>query len=296
MKRARHWAYCYRVNLGVNTSMHVESYHRTLKKVFFERKANSRMDRALKALQDFTKYEQFMRLQSLVLGETTTKLSIIRNRHRASRDMNQEISSSEHEEYSEHVFQSTSDSSIILHVVKLFKRSCVCRLKCSACDICMHTVSCDCTDFLIQANLCRHVHFVKRKVAGNPVPRIPFCPDSSQELTINEEEGERDSFTEDPMIHVLSLSSSQTSSSVEKELQGMKDDALSILSSVHSPQQIQAAKALLEKMRAVVETTGKGKTNITALPMKSKKVKQVLQPRNFFPSKKTKNASERRKK
>ena len=195
------------------------------------------MDNALKAILDFTKYEQFMRLQSLVLGETTSKLSVIRNRHKMSLDMKPEFVSQEFPDYTEYVFQKENPSPgvVDINVVKLFKKSCMCRLKCQECDICMHTVSCECQDFLVQYNLCSHVHYIKRNI--EPV-KATFELQEGSQLVIDDCE-EATSFLENPLSHVNSLTSSQENT-IESSVKSLVSEAAIILQSCQNSNQIKA--------------------------------------------------------
>lgn len=64
-KRFECWAACYRSHSYVNTNMHLESMHRTLKYCVFEKKAIRRLDRAIYLVtvlfdQIYTKFEQML--------------------------------------------------------------------------------------------------------------------------------------------------------------------------------------------------------------------------------------------
>ena len=53
-RRPREWASCFRVGTRINTNMFAESFHRTLKEVYFERKAKStRRPSPFQASKDF---------------------------------------------------------------------------------------------------------------------------------------------------------------------------------------------------------------------------------------------------
>ncbi|KAH7952326.1 hypothetical protein HPB52_021466 [Rhipicephalus sanguineus] len=52
--RPQEWAYCFRTRVGINTNMHLESMHRTLKHNMLEGKKNKRVDKLISALMDLT--------------------------------------------------------------------------------------------------------------------------------------------------------------------------------------------------------------------------------------------------
>lgn len=47
------WAYCHRIHAGVNTNMHIERMHRTLKHIYLQGKKVKRLDKSLYALMKF---------------------------------------------------------------------------------------------------------------------------------------------------------------------------------------------------------------------------------------------------
>lgn len=44
-------------------------------------------------------------------------------------------------------------------VAKSFSTPC-CSIKCSFCNICVHSNSCSCTDFIVKATICKHIHYI----------------------------------------------------------------------------------------------------------------------------------------
>ena len=41
---------------------------------------------------------------------------------------------------------------------------CDCSLKCDDCDACINQYSCTCIDYLVKWNMCKHIHFMIRKL------------------------------------------------------------------------------------------------------------------------------------
>lgn len=283
LKRLDKWAYCKRLNLGINTSMHVESFHRTFKNNFLSRKANHRLDVALQAVMEFTRHEQYNRLRSLYLGDNSTKLAIIRSHHKESNQMD------------EMVIQLPDDEDgnkrllISDFTVYLLTKKCTCPLQCNVCNICMHTSSCECIDFSVKHNLCKHVHYARR-ITGDFVCQVPSSPthDLAHDLVVDEPVFDQ---AEDPAIHVNNLVQ-DTSEFISEEVQTLITRASAILNSCSSQSQVSAAKTMIQKLQSAVKSCEHEHTN--KFPKKTTKRKQELQSRSFI-QKKSGGSQKRRK-
>ncbi|XP_068086255.1 uncharacterized protein [Anabrus simplex] len=71
LKNVKSWAYCYRINSGLNTNMHIERMHRTLKYIYLHGKNVKRLDKAIHALMTFIRDKLFDRLVVLTKGKET---------------------------------------------------------------------------------------------------------------------------------------------------------------------------------------------------------------------------------
>jgi len=88
---ARFWTYCYRVNSGLDTNMHIERIHNTIQYIYLHAKRVKRLDKAIHALMSFLKDKLSDRLIVLHEGKSTSKLEIIRKRHKSSFELNQDL-------------------------------------------------------------------------------------------------------------------------------------------------------------------------------------------------------------
>ncbi|GFY52591.1 uncharacterized protein TNIN_35441 [Trichonephila inaurata madagascariensis] len=61
-KRSEIWAYCHRKWYGINTNMHIESMHKTIKYMYLQGKKVKRLDKALFSLMKFVRDRVFDRL------------------------------------------------------------------------------------------------------------------------------------------------------------------------------------------------------------------------------------------
>lgn len=153
--RIKQWAYCYRLHCGLNTNMHVERMHRTLKHLYLNSKFVKRLDKALSAIMKFIRDKIFERLIVLYKGKVCTKLSDLRQRHEKSvtMDLNKVVQSDES-------WLVPSASSKEIYIVEEVNSSCTCRLLCNECSACIHKFSCSCLDCSIKWNMCKHIHLV----------------------------------------------------------------------------------------------------------------------------------------
>ncbi|GFT43792.1 uncharacterized protein TNCV_4464461 [Trichonephila clavipes] len=86
-KRSEVWAYCHRKWYGINTNMHIESMHRTIKHVYLQGKKVKRLDEALFSLMKFVRDRVFDRLISLEKGKVSSKISQLRKRHKVGQSL-----------------------------------------------------------------------------------------------------------------------------------------------------------------------------------------------------------------
>uniref|UniRef100_A0A6P7GY30 Uncharacterized protein LOC114348268 n=1 Tax=Diabrotica virgifera virgifera TaxID=50390 RepID=A0A6P7GY30_DIAVI len=59
VNKAEHWAYCFRLYSGLNTNMHIERMHRTIKHLYLNGKYVKRLDKAISAILNFVRDKLF---------------------------------------------------------------------------------------------------------------------------------------------------------------------------------------------------------------------------------------------
>jgi len=75
-KRPECWAYCYRLRLGINTNMYLESFHKVLKYICLEGKRVKRLDKTINALIKYSRdclYKRLIKLSKNILTEKKSK-------------------------------------------------------------------------------------------------------------------------------------------------------------------------------------------------------------------------------
>ncbi|GFS52659.1 uncharacterized protein NPIL_356961 [Nephila pilipes] len=155
-KRTEAWAYCHRKWLGINTNMHIESMHRTIKYVYLLGIKVKRLDRALFYLMKFVRDRVFDRLICLEKGKISSKIAQLRKRHKVGQELTSLCIRKNEEEWS---VASTKSNEIYI-VKKNVACSEGCTLMCKECKQCLHNFTCTCIDNAIQWNMCKHIHYI----------------------------------------------------------------------------------------------------------------------------------------
>ncbi|KAB0790429.1 hypothetical protein PPYR_14940, partial [Photinus pyralis] len=125
-KNVDSWAYCYRIHSGINTNMHIENMHRSIKYIYLNGKVNKRLDQAIYILMKFVRDKLFNRLIILNKGKISTKLKDIRARHKTSNALNVDVVV-----VNETGWMVPSSSTQDLYQVEKRQKHCNCKLICS---------------------------------------------------------------------------------------------------------------------------------------------------------------------
>lgn len=166
VKNKQHWAYCYRLRSGLNTNMHIERMHRTIKHLYLKGKFTKRLDKALCAILQFVRDKIFQRLIVAHKGKVCTKLSDMRQRHKTSQTL--DIGKVVPYETG-WIVPSTSKKEIYL--IEELQADCMCKLVCNECVACIHKYTCTCLDSSVKWNMCKHIHLVAQFLIKNqPTP------------------------------------------------------------------------------------------------------------------------------
>jgi hypothetical protein len=120
--------------------MFVEAFHNTLKQVYMQGRVNRRVDKCLHVLLQLAQDKAFERLIKLEKGKTTSRLSVIEARHRASLDLSTNIVTAK----GSCIW--AVDSGDTMYTVQQEQERCTqdCALECTQCNICLHMYSCTC--------------------------------------------------------------------------------------------------------------------------------------------------------
>ncbi|ERL95685.1 hypothetical protein D910_00115, partial [Dendroctonus ponderosae] len=77
----RKWAYCFRGDSIINTNMHLESMHKTIKYFYLDRKTVKRLDKGLNAVLKYVRDKSVERIIRLVKSEHTKQTRLLCQNH-----------------------------------------------------------------------------------------------------------------------------------------------------------------------------------------------------------------------
>lgn len=170
------WATCYRLGSTINTNMYLESMHKVLKYIYLKGVTCKRLDKTIHVLLNYVRDKQFQRVIKLEKGKVTHKISKINQSHLTAlksemfvveKDNNWEIQS--------------LGKTYFVKINKLDKHEC--KLLCSTYVSCVHYYTCTCMDYVIYANMCKHIHKVCMSIINRSSKEQKYVAD-----TISKEE------------------------------------------------------------------------------------------------------------
>uniref|UniRef100_A0A6P7FSL1 Uncharacterized protein LOC114332217 n=1 Tax=Diabrotica virgifera virgifera TaxID=50390 RepID=A0A6P7FSL1_DIAVI len=156
--RYKMWAYCFRLHVGINTNMYLESLHKTIKHHYLEGKQCKRLDKTINALMNLLRDKMFQKIIKVEKGKKTTKVSRIQESHMKLKTITSVKFMSD-----ENGWQVLSSNFEHTYFVENQSNTCPqdsCALRCTDCNICIHSYKCSCIDNVIYFNICKHIHAV----------------------------------------------------------------------------------------------------------------------------------------
>ena len=158
--RKHQWAYCYRKMSTINTNMYVEAFHHILKYMYLQGKVNRRVDKCVHILMKIARDKSFERLTKLHKGKNTSRHVHINRSHKASLTMETQSVSICEENDGTCIWNVKSEDGKREYKVTEAQTQCKgdCFLKCTECNICIHSYECTCPDNFVLANICKHIH------------------------------------------------------------------------------------------------------------------------------------------
>lgn len=287
----RQWAYCFRKNCGINTNMHCESMHKSIKYFYLDGKVTKRLDKGLNALLKFIRDKTVERIIKTTKGKHTSHVQNIHAHHRAALVSKFRVEKSGSNNYCV-INSSPSKQNIVYVVSKNLDTNNAspfcCHLTCSFCKICIHTFSCTCNDFSIKSVICKHIHFViiNDHLSGLIISNV-----------VHNEVVENDSIFSNPEIKEH-LSTLQINTSNTKNLKNIKlqivHEANKVINNIYSVNNeavlLQSLKLLknLNSLNSIKETESSS-TNSLNIDDKLKRMpanKNITKQMTFFSTKK----------
>nr|XP_046913776.1 uncharacterized protein LOC124494611 [Dermatophagoides farinae] len=158
------WAYCHRTQLGINTNMIIENFHKKLKYQYMDGKKNRNVTSTLKKLVHIISDYEIDYVVRINRRYIPTKVRYLRSKHAEAKkkviDNFKEIDHS----CGIITLKYWSQEKKRYYVISInSNQQPDCEIKCDECKLCLCQVSCNCHDFLIRNNFCIHIHLAYRK-------------------------------------------------------------------------------------------------------------------------------------
>lgn len=155
LKRTEQWATCYRLRC-IGTNNFIESFHSTFKKKYLRGKVNNRVDKCIHALLKYARDYIFKRARKLSKQAYPINHNMIVSRHKAAKTMDVAIVELDNKCW--RVDSQTEEGKS--YTVEFVNEICPydCKLTCRDCKTCPHIYECDCVDYLVGLNICKHIH------------------------------------------------------------------------------------------------------------------------------------------
>lgn len=158
--RAEVWAACFRKEANINTNMRLEALHRVIKYCYLGGKQNKRVDKLISVLLKLIRDKVFERLIKFSKNAESSFARETRMKHNAGTNIPEDdIECSAAREW---IIQSQSCPTVKYTVTQSQNTICkkMCTFSCPDCSICIHSVTCTCTDNTTRRSLCKHLHAV----------------------------------------------------------------------------------------------------------------------------------------
>ena len=243
MKNVKSWAYCYRLDCGLNTNMHIERLHRTIKYAYLSGKAVKRLDKSISCLMRLVKDKLFERIIALQKGKLCNKLINLRNRHKRSLEM---LIIAENLVPLEVGWNIYSENQIYHIYKKEVPCDVNCSLFCDECEVCIHTYLCTCMDAAIKWNMCKHIHFLCMHLKATREDKI-----KGDNMQVSDYMNLKDMEAMNILNTIAADSVTQRATSIELRKQKIQEQFKRMLDNVQTEEEI----CTLEKLIAPIEPT-----------------------------------------
>uniref|UniRef100_A0A6P7GVN3 Uncharacterized protein LOC114341342 n=1 Tax=Diabrotica virgifera virgifera TaxID=50390 RepID=A0A6P7GVN3_DIAVI len=279
VNKAEHWAYCFRLYSGLNTNMHIERMHRTIKHLYLNGKYVKRLDKAISAILKFVRDKIFERLIVVHKGKVCTKLSELRQRHKTS-----EMLDISKVEAIDDGWLVPSASRNEMYVVQEIQSECTCKLECSECGVCIHRYACTCVDCSIKWNMCKHVHLVCKFIQQNSTSICKEVLSDNMISDVNEVDK-----AEETANLVMALSTKKKESQIVfEEQKKLVQTIQELIFNTQTLEEIEAIKTIVAPIQPTLEAirNNQAQRKSFPLPMIAPSNKNIEPQRRLFKTKK----------
>lgn len=258
------WAYCYRLHAGLNTNMHIERMHRSIKYIYLKGKTSKRLDKAIGALMAFIRDTLFNKLISSTKGKLSAKVAEIRKSHTLSKTIPMDVCKVEDSSWE---VKEKSQK----YLVQRKNVDCSCQLICTDCNICLHQSLSTCYTSSIKWVMCKHMHYVQQTFA-------------SEETDMNLVKRNKSNIIDAILPSVVI--NQNPSTDLDHEVKKIWSKMSSIMSTVTSTQQTDVILKGLDKIKTNLMVLNSERSEETMRVITKSKKRKISPQRRLFSTKK----------
>ena len=170
--RIEKWAFVFRDVNCLTTNTHLEAFHKTFKKSYLKDRSNVRVDFNLEMLLRFIENKKREYKTAQVFGLNNRRNAhVLTNHSKAESEITQWcVESHDLAEESQNIqiyllYRLNGNETYALQNIKDLNNIHPCFLSCNDCKICFHHYTCSCNYYLVNHNLCKHVHLLRMLLA-----------------------------------------------------------------------------------------------------------------------------------
>ncbi len=159
-----YWAHCYRRRVGIYPALDVDAFHKVMKYVLGGDKKLRNLSHCLRSLTEYISWKKSDFKIKLVREKSSFKQQILKSAH-ASAVAQLERGGVPLEIIDNDKWCVASFSGGTMYSVEEMSANCssslkTCQLLCEECGKCVHQYSCTCRDYIMNDNMCEHIHVV----------------------------------------------------------------------------------------------------------------------------------------
>ncbi|XP_055927991.1 uncharacterized protein LOC129959193 [Argiope bruennichi] len=293
MNRKEKWAYCHRAQLGVNTNMKLERWHRQLKYEETGGTIMKRLDKSIHAVLKAVTKKLLGRIISIERGKLTHRVSLIRKRHLVAQNLDEKMYSVYEVKEHQWTVAKVEGSSIFTYDISIGNRDCKCDIICSHCGICIHTLTCTCVDYNIRYVICKHIHFFCKTVnfsiktdAASICSNADDANEGELAIAINEHK-ELQSFEKSAIVNQLQRKSRTDISAQKASLVLRLQNISNQIQALEALEDLNGAAELTKTLEMYLQTVS-SKRSLPSIPdeVKNTPTNKVIDPQRKFTNKK----------
>ncbi|XP_063914785.1 uncharacterized protein LOC135131139 isoform X2 [Zophobas morio] len=197
------WAHCFRINVGINTNMAIESLNKVLKHNKMKGNRNIRIEKLLDMLEELVNEKMWKKILNTERPNANNyQHKVTAEAHKKAENMTNCVDTIEFGKF--RVKSSTGKHFYCVSYNLICDKDCR-SMYCNECKVCFHRYKCECPEFSVKTAVCKHIHAVvlyERRVHGSVLDTVNTGtgePSNANEYTKNKYQDDLNLFLEEQM-------------------------------------------------------------------------------------------------